>query len=187
MARPSTGHVRSHDAVTCCRASLPACKPRRRPRKVAKMAVLGVFFEHLSTSVNSVAKRDINIRCSSSAIPIVAHLCSLHQRSDATRHAAAPAVHRFVLTPSLIIHDKAGSDSGPKPTYRSMCQRANALRAGKIRGQRNGSTSTRISHNPGSKWTMRAFDLRPHEELLRGFEPGPMRAGRAWDKRLTSS
>jgi hypothetical protein len=27
---------------------------------MAEMAVLGVFFEHLSTSVNGVGKRDIN-------------------------------------------------------------------------------------------------------------------------------
>ena len=60
MARPSTGHVRSHDAATCCRASLPACKPRRRSRKMAEMAVLGMFFEHLSTGVNGVGNRDIN-------------------------------------------------------------------------------------------------------------------------------
>jgi hypothetical protein len=54
MSRPSTAHVRSHDAATCCRVSLAACKPRRRSRKVAEMAVLGLFFEHLYTSVNNL-------------------------------------------------------------------------------------------------------------------------------------
>src|SRR4051812_38902789 len=60
MARPRTDLVRSHDAATCCRASHSACKPRRRARKVAEMAVWGVFFEHLYTSVNGVGKHDIN-------------------------------------------------------------------------------------------------------------------------------
>jgi hypothetical protein len=31
----------------------------------------------------------------------------------------------------------------------------------------------RASNDPGSTWTMRAFDHRPQEDLLRGFEPGP--------------
>ena len=61
------------------------------------MAVFGVYFQHLYTSVNGVGKHDINIRGSSSAIPLVAHLCSLQERSDDTRRVAAPAVHRFLL------------------------------------------------------------------------------------------
>jgi hypothetical protein len=51
-------HVRSHDDATCCRASLAACKPRRRSPKMAEVAVLGVFFEHPFTGVNGVRKRD---------------------------------------------------------------------------------------------------------------------------------
>ena len=58
--------------------AFPRCKPRRRSRKMAEMAVLGVYFEHLYTRVNGVGNRDVNIRYSSSAIPLVAHFCSLH-------------------------------------------------------------------------------------------------------------
>jgi hypothetical protein len=50
--------------------------------KVAEMAVLRIFFEHLYTDVKGVgsaksilARRDN----SSSAIPIIAHLCSLEE------------------------------------------------------------------------------------------------------------
>jgi hypothetical protein len=106
MAGPRTSHVRSHDASTCCRASLPAYKPRRRSRKVAEMAVCRAYFEHPYTGVDGVGKCDGNIRGLSSAIPpSVAHLCSLQERSDDSRHVAAPAVHRVILTPRLIIHD----------------------------------------------------------------------------------
>jgi hypothetical protein len=66
------------------------------------MAVSRVFFEHPYTGVNGVEKRDINIRNSSSAIPLAAYFCSLHRRSDATRHVAAPAVHRFLLVASSL-------------------------------------------------------------------------------------
>jgi hypothetical protein len=69
------------------------------------MAVWGAFFEHLSTGVNDVGKRDINpgapgqlVVCNS---PIVTHLCSLCQRSDATRHAAAFTVHRVLLSAGI--------------------------------------------------------------------------------------
>ena len=58
MARPSTDHVRSHDAATCCRASLAACKPRRRLPKSGRNGSFGVYFEHLYTGVNGVGKRD---------------------------------------------------------------------------------------------------------------------------------
>ena len=55
-------HVRSHDAATCCRASLPACKPRRRSRKMAEMAVSGVLFKHPYTRVNGVGNATSSIR-----------------------------------------------------------------------------------------------------------------------------
>jgi hypothetical protein len=45
--------------------------------------------------------------------PVVAHRCSICQRPDSTRPIAAPADHRFLLIPSLIIHDQAGSSSRP--------------------------------------------------------------------------
>jgi len=123
MARPSTGHVRSHDAATCCRASTPACKPHPRSHKMRKNENFGMFFQHPYTSVNGVGKRDINIHNSPSAIvPIVAHLCSFQARPDDTRDVAAPAVHRFLRIPSLIIHDKAGSDSCPKLSHRLSSQ-----------------------------------------------------------------
>jgi hypothetical protein len=68
---------------------------------MAEMAVWGTFFEHLSTSVNGVGKRDEGIRNSSSGILLVAHFCSLHRPSDATQSRcagiAATAVHRFLL------------------------------------------------------------------------------------------
>jgi hypothetical protein len=57
MVQPSTGRVRSHDAAMPCRASLAAWKPRRRSPKMAKVAVFGVYFEHLYTGVNGVGKR----------------------------------------------------------------------------------------------------------------------------------
>ena len=57
MARPSTGHVRSHNPATPCRASRPARTPRRRSRKMAQSGGFGVYFEHLYTSVNGVANR----------------------------------------------------------------------------------------------------------------------------------
>src|SRR5260370_29429264 len=66
------------------------------------MAVLGVDFKHLSTNVNGVGKRHINSRDLFSAVrPIVAHLCSLQERSTDTRHVAAPAVHRFLLVAGI--------------------------------------------------------------------------------------
>jgi hypothetical protein len=37
--------------------------------KMAKVAVLGVYFEHLYTSVNGVEKRDVTMRESLSVIP----------------------------------------------------------------------------------------------------------------------
>ena len=62
--------------------------------EMAEMAVLGVFFQHLYTSVNGVGKCDINFRDSSSAIStVVAHLCSIQELSDDTRHVAPLAVH----------------------------------------------------------------------------------------------
>src|SRR4051812_38008896 len=111
MAWTIRRHVRSHDAATCCRANVALCKPRRRPRKMAEMAVLRVFFEHLYTDVNGDGQRDINLRDSSAIPPIVAHLCFPDARCDDTRQLAAPAVHRSRLPASLIIHDEAGAGS----------------------------------------------------------------------------
>ena len=60
---------------------------------MAEMAVLGVFFEHLSSSVNGVGKRDINVRNSSSAIAVSSLISAPSTtRSDNTRHVAAPGV-----------------------------------------------------------------------------------------------
>src|SRR4051794_26928828 len=68
MARPSTAHARSHDAATCCRASLADSKPRRRSREMAEVAVFRVYFEHLYTGENGVGKPAINFSDSSSAV-----------------------------------------------------------------------------------------------------------------------
>jgi hypothetical protein len=57
------------------------------------MAVLGVFFQHLYTSVNDMEKRDINIRDVLFAIrPFVAHL---HSHSDGLSHSRAPRPRRL--------------------------------------------------------------------------------------------
>jgi hypothetical protein len=162
MARPSTHHVRSRDAAMPCRASRPARPPRPGPPKVAEVAVFRVFFEHLYTCVKGVGNGDINIRDSSSAIPpIVAHLCSLQERSDDSRHAAAPAVHRFVLVLTLVILDGACTGSSLETRYRLVFQRTNSLRDREILKRRNVPRQRGASNDPGSTWTMRAFDLRP--------------------------
>jgi hypothetical protein len=126
------------------------------------MAVLGVFFEHLYTAVNGAGKRDISIRDSSTAIPpSVAHLCSLQERSNDTRHVAAPAVDRGILTPRLIIHDKAGSGSRQKMRYRRKFQQTSGLRDGFFLRQRSGFTSTRPGHDPGCPhWVSRVQPSR---------------------------
>ena len=62
MAWPSTGHVRSHDAATPCRASRAASEPRRAVQKVGQSETFWTCFQHLYTSANALGKRDINIR-----------------------------------------------------------------------------------------------------------------------------
>jgi hypothetical protein len=120
------------------------------------MAALGVFFEHLYSSANGVGERDINLRDSSSAISaVVGHLCSLQERSDDIRDVGALAAHRFIRSPSLRIHDKAGSGSGPLTRYRLISQRTNGLRGYRILIRRNGFTSTIARNNPGCAWTLK--------------------------------
>ena len=53
MALPTAEHVGSRNAATACCASRPAWKLRRGTQEMAKVAVLRVFFEHLSTGGSS--------------------------------------------------------------------------------------------------------------------------------------
>ena len=127
---------------------------------MAEVAVLVVWFEHSYTTVKSVGSaRSSSVTRSSAISTIVAHLCSVHERSADTRDIAAPTVHRLRLTVSLIIHDKAASRSRGKTRYRLISQRANGLRDYGILTRRNGFTPTIANHNPGCSQSV--FRVQP--------------------------
>ena len=169
MARPSTGHVRSHDAATHCRASRPARTPRRRPRIVADNGGFGVYFEHMYTSINGVANHDIDVRGSSSAICLVARVCSIRERSDDTRHVAALAIHRLILIPSMLIHDSSGSGSRPK-----TCCRLISWQTKRLTRRIPSQAARRFFVNNGQPVTQCTFSS-PFSALSLG--PRPRRAG----------
>jgi hypothetical protein len=97
---------------------------------MAENGGFGDEFEHLFTGVNGVGKRGESVRNSSPAIPIVAHLCSLHDPSDDTRHVTALTIHGFLLIPCLRIHHKAGFASRIQTRHRLMSWQINGLRDG---------------------------------------------------------
>jgi hypothetical protein len=177
MARPSTCRVRSHDAAMYCGASIAVFEPRRRPQKMAENGGFGDDFEHLFTGVNGVGKRRWCIRNSSSAIPIVAHLCSPQDPSDDTRDVVESAVQRFLITPILIIHHKTGCRSRQKTRYRLISQRTNGLRDHGIPFRRNGFTPTRPVSTRAARFGYRGCYAAGKSRRKRGGTPGPQRDG----------
>ena len=62
IARPSTALSDLMMLQRVAERAVPPGSRAGRSRKVAEMAVLGVYFEHLYTGVNGVGKRDITVR-----------------------------------------------------------------------------------------------------------------------------